>query len=469
MPSASLILEGANTGQVTLTVSDDAGGTTFVLPSVDGTNGQVLNTDGNGFLNWTTLISGNSANVGTQGYQGYQGYQVAQGSQGVQGRQGSQGSAGAQGVQGALGTGTQGAQGVQGAAGTGSQGAQGVQGAAGVGSQGAQGVQGAAGTGSQGAQGVQGATGAGAQGVQGSTGPQGPIGSGGGLSVIPVSANSGSTITANGVNFVNSASIIVSVQSGIDGNANVILTTTNAAVGTQGVQGAAGSQGAQGATGAQGVQGATGAQGDAGAQGVQGAAGAQGDAGAQGVQGSTGAGTQGAQGAQGVQGESGAGVSGGTTNNVAKYTSATTVGNSLIFDTNTSIGIGTSTPTATLDVAGNGKFVVVDSTRVNPRVISTADASSITPNVAVGDQYNITALAQALTINAPVGVPVDGNKLTIRLLDNGTTRALTWNATYTVIGTTLPTSTTASKISYIGCIYNSTDSRWDVIAATTQV
>ena len=61
--SASLILEGANTGQVTLTVSDDAGGATFILPSVDGTNGQVLSTDGQGVLNWTTLISGNSANV----------------------------------------------------------------------------------------------------------------------------------------------------------------------------------------------------------------------------------------------------------------------------------------------------------------------------------------------------------------------------------------------------------------------
>ena len=247
MPSASLILEGANTGQVTLTVSDDAGGATFILPSVDGINGQVLSTDGQGVLNWTTLISGNSANVGTQGYQGYQGYQGHQGYQGAQGRQGVQGATGTQGVQGAAGTGAQGAQGVQGATGAGTQGA---------------------------------------QGVQGSTGLQGPIGSGGGLSVIPVSANSGSTITANGVNFVNSASIIVSVQSGIDGNANVILTTTNAAGGAQGVQGAVG---AQGATGTQGVQGAVGAQGATGAQGAQGAAGT-GTQGAQGVQGATGGG-----------------------------------------------------------------------------------------------------------------------------------------------------------------------------------
>jgi hypothetical protein len=237
--------------------------------------------------------------------------------------------------------------------------------------------------------------------------------------------------------------------------------------GPQGIQGAIGAQGVAGAQGASGVQGEIGAQGVQGAVGAQGAAGVQG---ASGVQGAIGAqGVQGEVGAQGVQGASGAGVSSGTTNNIAKYIGATTLGNSLIFDTNTSIGIGTSTPTATLDVAGNGKFVVVDSTRVNPRVISVADAASITPNVAVGDQYNITALAQALTINAPVGVPVDGNKLTIRLLDNGTNRALTWNSTYTVIGTVLPTSTTANKMSYIGCIYNSADTRWDVIAVTTQV
>jgi hypothetical protein len=275
--------------------------------------------------------------------------------------------------------------------------------------------------------------------------------------VVPVA---GLNTTLTGSNFPNSTNVIMTfVRTGDKGD-----TGTQ---GPQGIQGAIGAQGVAGAQGASGVQGEIGAQGVQGAVGAQGAAGVQG---ASGVQGAIGAqGVQGEVGAQGVQGASGAGVSSGTTNNIAKYIGATTLGNSLIFDTNTSIGIGTSTPTATLDVAGNGKFVVVDSTRVNPRVISVADAASITPNVAVGDQYNITALAQALTINAPVGVPVDGNKLTIRLLDNGTNRALTWNSTYTVIGTVLPTSTTANKMSYIGCIYNSADTRWDVIAVTTQV
>jgi len=63
---------------------------------------------------------------------------------------------------------------------------------------------------------------------------------------------------------------------------------------------------------------------------------------------------------------------------------------------------------------------------------------------------------------------VDGNRITIRILDNGTSQTLTWNATYTVIGVTLPTTTTVNKMVYVGCVYNSTNTRWDVVAVTTQ-
>ena len=106
--------------------------------------------------------------------------------------------------------------------------------------------------------------------------------------------------------------------------------------------------------------------------------------------------------------------------------------------------------------------------RIDPRVTSAASASSLTPDISASDVYAYTALAAGLTINAPTGTPVDGDKLIFRLLDNGTGRALTWNATYTVIGVTLPTTTTASKTTYVGCIYNANNTRWDVIAVTTQ-
>jgi hypothetical protein len=106
--------------------------------------------------------------------------------------------------------------------------------------------------------------------------------------------------------------------------------------------------------------------------------------------------------------------------------------------------------------------------RIDPRVTSAASASSLTPDISASDVYAYTALAAGLTINAPTGTPLDGDKLIFRLLDNGTSQTLTWNGTYTVIGVTLPTATTISKTTYVGCIYNANNTRWDVIAVTTQ-
>lgn len=106
--------------------------------------------------------------------------------------------------------------------------------------------------------------------------------------------------------------------------------------------------------------------------------------------------------------------------------------------------------------------------RITARVATVTDAATITPTADDCDMYTVTALAQAATIAAPSGTPTNGQKLIIRLLDNGTARALTWNAIYAVIGTTLPTTTVLSKYTYVGCVYNSASSKWDVLAVTTQ-
>jgi hypothetical protein len=73
-----------------------------------------------------------------------------------------------------------------------------------------------------------------------------------------------------------------------------------------------------------------------------------------------------------------------------------------------------------------------------------------------------------MTIAAPTGTPTDGQKLIIRILDNGTARALTWNAIFRVVGTILPTTTVVSKTTYVGAIYNVAAVRWDVIGVLTQ-
>ena len=80
-------------------------------------------------------------------------------------------------------------------------------------------------------------------------------------------------------------------------------------------------------------------------------------------------------------------------------------------------------------------------------------------------------MANGATIGAPTGTPINGQKLIIRIKDNGTARVLTWDTSsgaYRAIGTILPTTTTISKTTYVGCIYNAADSYWDVIAVAQQ-
>ena len=109
--------------------------------------------------------------------------------------------------------------------------------------------------------------------------------------------------------------------------------------------------------------------------------------------------------------------------------------------------------------------------KIAPRAVVISNAASITINSDTTDLYEVTALAVPLTINIPTGNVTDGQKLLIKLKDSGSAQTLTWNVAtkgFRIIGTTLPTTTTASKITYVGSIYNSTDSYWDVIAVTTQ-
>lgn len=126
-------------------------------------------------------------------------------------------------------------------------------------------------------------------------------------------------------------------------------------------------------------------------------------------------------------------------------------------------------PDATTTVVGTDATQTLTNKRINPRTSTATATATLTPDISAFDQYNLTAQNQALTVAAPTGTPVDGNKLIIRILDNGTSRAITWNGTYTAIGVILPTATTVNKMTYVGCIYNSTNTRWDVIAVTTQL
>lgn len=98
---------------------------------------------------------------------------------------------------------------------------------------------------------------------------------------------------------------------------------------------------------------------------------------------------------------------------------------------------------------------------------SSSITSSATPTPvgsATFNRFYVTALAAAAEFAAPSGTPVNGNSLVIRIKDNGTARALTYNAIYRAIGVGLPTTTVISKTMYLGAIYNSASTKWDVLA-----
>lgn len=99
-----------------------------------------------------------------------------------------------------------------------------------------------------------------------------------------------------------------------------------------------------------------------------------------------------------------------------------------------------------------------------PRVVDTTSASVLTVNAVTTDQANVTALATNLTIAAPTGAVLRGQSLLIRIKDNGVARTLTWNTVFRAVGVTLPTTTVASKVLYVGAKWNFTDSKWDVLA-----
>jgi hypothetical protein len=111
--------------------------------------------------------------------------------------------------------------------------------------------------------------------------------------------------------------------------------------------------------------------------------------------------------------------------------------------------------------------VWVTSSQLNPRVQTVTSSATVTPT-STNDLVIITAQAAALTLANPTGTFAEGQALMIRIKDNGSARAITFDTNYRAIGITLPTTTVISKTMYLGIIYNSTDSKWDIVGLNQQ-
>ncbi len=84
------------------------------------------------------------------------------------------------------------------------------------------------------------------------------------------------------------------------------------------------------------------------------------------------------------------------------------------------------------------------------------------------DLVRPAALTAALTIANPSTTPADGAGCVIDIIDDGTSRALTWGSMYADRMATLPAATTAGKRHRIGVEYNAADDKLYCMYAQVQ-
>lgn len=104
-----------------------------------------------------------------------------------------------------------------------------------------------------------------------------------------------------------------------------------------------------------------------------------------------------------------------------------------------------------------------------PSIVSTSSTATLAPNLDTAIMWEVTALAQVMSISNPTGASiVDGIRLIIRIRDNGSSWPISWGTNYRGFTAALPTSTVGGKTMYFGFMWNSAESKWDAVAEATQ-
>ena len=96
--------------------------------------------------------------------------------------------------------------------------------------------------------------------------------------------------------------------------------------------------------------------------------------------------------------------------------------------------------------------------------------STATPSINVDNVNFFTITAQAVSISSVTitGTPVAGQRLVVRIKDNGSARGITWGSQFQSSGiATLLATTVASKTHHVGFVYDEVVTKWICIAVDT--
>jgi hypothetical protein len=143
-------------------------------------------------------------------------------------------------------------------------------------------------------------------------------------------------------------------------------------------------------------------------------------------------------------------------------------GELIIYDTFANLVAGASPNTMNFAL-DTGQFCLWNGTTFvpvlsAPRVTSIASSATPSINTATTDLFEITALAVAVT-GVTVTAGVDGQRLRVRIKDNGTLRALAWGASFVGGSAALLTTTSAGKTHMSEFFYDTVATKWACVFA----
>lgn len=148
---------------------------------------------------------------------------------------------------------------------------------------------------------------------------------------------------------------------------------------------------------------------------------------------------------------------------------AYSVGGVEVFDTAAGLPGGATTAGQLCFALDTGQFYYWNgSAYVNPsamRINTIVSSATPTINANTTDLFTITALAVAITGVTVTGTPTDGQRLSVRIKDNGTLRALAWGAQFVAGSVALLTTTATSKTHLSDFRYDSAAAKWACVFA----
>lgn len=143
------------------------------------------------------------------------------------------------------------------------------------------------------------------------------------------------------------------------------------------------------------------------------------------------------------------------------YTSNTGTVTSVSGTANRITSTGGATPV--IDISSTFEAAITTQTVTTASYTTSVTISSSVASPMSTVNYAITAQAGALLFNNPANSWANGQILIIRIKDNGTNRALTYGSNFRGGTLTLPSTTTTGQTLSMQFVYNSTDTKFDLV------